>query len=631
MKKITANDPETRSADVIAENLEHLKALFPEAFTEGKVDFAVLKQLLGGEVDEREEKYGLNWHGKRRARQLALTPSTGTLRPCPEESVDWDTTQNLMIEGDNLEVLKLLQKSYAGKVKLIYIDPPYNTGKDFVYPDDFRDSIRNYLELTGQIDNEGRKASSNTESSGRFHTDWLNMMYPRLKAARSLLAEDGVIAISVDDVEVSNLRRLCDDIFGDENFIAQLVWKSRVSEDTRAVNGVSTDHEYIVCYSRHEGTSFRGAEKDIEKFSNPDTDPRGPWRSADLTGLATKDARPNLHYNLSDPETGIDYGCPQKGWRFEPVTMDQKIREGRILFPKTPNGRPRHKLFLNEMKSLFKNLSSVLDGFSTADGTRELNQLMGGVAFTFPKPTALVRLLTEQITTEKDTVVDFFAGSGSTGHAVMQQNAIDQQNRRYILVQLPESLDRGDKAQGASAEMCDKLGKPLNIGELTKERLRRSGDEIRNENPMYAGDLGFRVFKLDTSNIRAWEPDRENLDQTLLDSIDHIKPDRSQDDILYELLLKLGLDLCVPIEIRTIAGKSVRSIGAGTLIACLDEKITQAEVESLALGIAGWHEELAPDGDTTVLFRDSAFEDDVAKTNLAAILEQHGLGNVRSL
>ena len=631
MKKITIDDPESRSPDVVAENVEHLKTLFPEAFTEGQLDFEVLKQLLSGAVNDGEEKYGLTWHGKRQARQLALTPTTGTLRPSPEESVDWDTTQNLIIEGDNLEVLKLLQKSYAEKVKLIYIDPPYNRGKDFVYPDDYRDNIQNYLALTGQIDDESRHLSSNTEASGRFHTDWLRMMYPRLMAARSLLLKGGVIAVSVDDVEQSNLRKLCDDIFGEENFIAQLVWKSRISEDTRATTGVSSDHEYIVCYTRGENASFRGAEKDKTKFANPDNDPRGPWRSADLTGLATRDARPNLHYDLIDPDTGVNYGCPPKGWRFEPVTMDQKIAEARILFPDSGKGRPRHKLFLNEMKSRFKNISSVLTGFSTADGTRELNQLLGVGAFTFPKPTALVRLLTEQTTAGRDIVMDFFAGSGSTGHGVLQQNILDGQNRRYIMVQLPQVLNREDRDQGAAARLCDKLKRPRNICELTKERLRRAASESNGKNPMFAGDLGFRVFKLDRSNIRVWDPDRDDLDGALLASIEHIRPSRTEEDILYELLLKLGLDLCVPMEARTIVGKAVHSIGAGTLMTCLDKKLTRKEIEPLALGIAEWHDDLAPAGGTTVVFRDSAFVDDVAKTNLTAILRQRGLGNVRSL
>ena len=284
MKKIILNDPETRSADVIAENLEHLKALFPEAFTDGKVDFDVLKQLLGGAVDERKEKYGLNWLGKRRARQLALTPSTGTLRPCPQESVDWDTTQNLMIEGDNFEVLKLLQKSYVGKVKVIYIDPPYNTGKDFVYRDDYRDNMRNYLELTGQIDSENRKLSSNTETSGRFHTDWLNMMYPRLKLARCLLSNDGCIIVSTDDGELANIRKLCAEIFGDENFLVQIIWRKRSTPPNDKTIGAN--HDYILGYSRsleavQLNLRIRSAEQ-LARYKNPNNHPKGPWAAGDL-------------------------------------------------------------------------------------------------------------------------------------------------------------------------------------------------------------------------------------------------------------------------------------------------------------------------------------------------------------
>lgn len=628
MKKLTADDPESRSPDLVAENVERLKALFPELVTEGPngaaVNVDVLKALVGdATVTYADEKYGLNWYGKRRARQLALTPSTGTLRPCPEDSVDWDTTQNLMIEGDNLEVLKLLQKSYAGKVKLIYIDPPYNTGKDFVYPDNFQDSIKNYLELTGQVEG-GAKISSNTEASGRFHTDWLNMMYPRLKLARALLNYSGFIFISIDDGEAAGLRHLCDEVFGEENFIAQFVWKSRVSEDTRATTGVSTDHEYALCYSRGDDAALRGAEKDVEKFANPDNDPRGPWRSADLTGLATKAARPNLHYDLIDPATGINYGCPPKGWRYEPSSMMAKIAEGRILWPPSKDGRPRHKLFLTELRSLYKNMSSVVTGISTSDGTREVNALMGAAVFPFPKPTELLKAIFEQASGPDDIVVDFFAGSGTSGHAVMAQNAKDGSSRRHILVQLPEPLDHSDKDQALAAEFCDTLGKPRNIAELTKERLRRAAKKIKDENPMFAGDLGFRVFKLDSSNIRAWEPDRDDLDKTLLESVEHLQPGRTESDVLYELLLKLGLDLCVPIETRTLGGKDVHAVGGGVLMACLAEKIERGEVEALALGIVEWHKALAPAGDTTCVFRDSAFADDVAKTNLVAILAQHG-------
>jgi len=296
MQIIDAASPLAQSADLVSGNIEQIKALFPELITEGpngvSVNVDVLKALVGHQVlTDADEKYGLNWHGKRRARQLALTPSTGTLRPCPDESVDWDTTQNLMIEGDNLEVLKLLQKSYAGKVKLIYIDPPYNTGKDFVYPDNFQDNIKNYLELTGQVEG-GRKLSSNTEASGRFHTDWLNMMYPRLKLARNLLREDGALFVSCDDGEVENLRCLLNDIFGEENFVAQFVWRARQFTDARANTNVSTDHEYILAYARESAFSLRGIERDESKFSNPDDDPRGPWMSRSILGLATRDQRP---------------------------------------------------------------------------------------------------------------------------------------------------------------------------------------------------------------------------------------------------------------------------------------------------------------------------------------------------
>jgi adenine-specific DNA-methyltransferase len=628
MKNLTAEDAETKSPDIVAGNIEQLNTLFPEAFTEGKVDFEVLKQLLGGAVEEREEKYGLNWHGKRRARQIALTPSIGTLRPCPEDSVDWDTTRNLMIEGDNLEVLKLLQKSYAGKVKLIYIDPPYNTGGDFVYPDDFQDNIKNYLELTGQVDGNGNKISSNTEASGRFHTDWLNMMYPRLKLARTLLRSDGLIFISIDDGELASLRLAANDVFGEENFLACFVWKSRQNKDNRTITGASIDHEYILCY----GNSIRGAGRDVSQYSNPDGDPRGDWASGNMVGIATADRRPNLHYDLINPETGINYGCPDMGWRYDRTSMGRLIAEKRILWPPSPDGRPRRKAFLTELDSEFTGFSTIVgEGVFTRDGTADIDELFDVRIFSFPKPVRLLSSLVEQGANDDDIVLDFFAGSGTTGHAVMARNAADGYNRRYILVQLPEPLNAENRDQKTAADFCDQLGKPRNIAELTKERLRRAAKKIRKENPMFAGDLGFRVFKLASSNIRAWEPDRDNLPATLEASVDHLKTNRTEQDILFELLLKLGLDLTIPVEQKTIAGKAVHNIGAGTLLVCLAEKIATAEVEPLALGIVAWHKELDPAGETSVVFRDSAFADDVAKTNLTAILQQHGLENVRSL
>ena len=629
--KITRDDEAAGSGDLVRENVERLKALFPQIVTDGKVDFDVLRQLLGDEVEEGEERYGLNWKGKRRARAFAMTPSLGTLRPAPEDSVDWDTTQNLMIEGDNLEVLKLLQKSYSGKVKLIYIDPPYNTGKDFVYPDNFQDNIKNYLELTGQAEG-GRKVSSNTEASGRFHTDWLNMMYPRLKLARNLLREDGALFVSCDDGEVENLRSLLNEIFGEESFVAQFVWRARQFTDARANTNVSTDHEYILAYARESEFSLRGIERDESKFSNPDNDPRGPWMSRSILGLATRDQRPNLHYDLIDPVTGRQFPPnPATGWRYSRERMTQLISEGRILFPSKDDGRPREKKFRSEMQSEFIAFRTVIDGVYTADGTQEIRDIFGTEVFSFPKPSELLRRIVEQTVGEGDLVVDFFAGSGTTGHAVMAQNSVDEGKRRYILVQLPEPLDVGNRDQGVAATYCDELGKPRNIAELTKERLRRAATKIKADNPMFGGDTGFRVFKLDISNIRAWNPNPADLEQTLFAHQDHLVDGRTESDLLYELLLKLGLDLCVPIEKRLIAGRDVHSVGGGVLMACLSKRITRDDVEPLAQGIVAWHEELQPAGDTTCVFRDSAFADDVAKTNLAAILEQHGIQNVRSL
>jgi len=642
MQKLTATDPETHSRDLVAANLAALQALFPELITEGPdgvaVNIDVLKALVGDKtVSDADEKYGLNWHGKRRARQLALTPSTGTLRPCPEDSVDWDTTQNLMIEGDNLEVLKLLQKSYAGKVKLIYIDPPYNTGKDFVYPDNFQDNIKNYLELTGQTGEGGKKISSNTEASGRFHTDWLNMMYPRLKLARNLLREDGAVFISCDDGEVDNLRIILDDIFGLENFVAQFVWKARQFTDARATTNVSTDHEYILAYARDAGFALRGVERDESKFTNPDNDPRGPWMSRSMLGLATRDQRPNLHYHIIEPVTGRRFPPnPSTGWRYSSEKMHRLIEERSILFPSKDDGRPREKKFRKDMLAEFIAFRTIIDGVHTADGTEEIRSLFGKEVFSFPKPTELLRQLVEQVTDTGDIVMDFFAGSGTTAHAVWQQNKDPEDLQRWILVQLPEPLDNCNKDQKVAADFCDALSKPRNIAELTKERLRRAAMKIREENPLLAGDLGFRVFKLDSTNILEWDPDRDQIAETLEASIEHLKTDRTEQDILFELLLKLGLDLCVPIETQKMEGSAkqlhvLHSIGGGSLLVCLSKSIPQVDVEPLALALVAWHQELKPAGDTTVVFRDSAFADDVAKTNITAILQQHGIETVRSL
>ncbi|WP_288841899.1 site-specific DNA-methyltransferase [uncultured Deefgea sp.] len=625
IQKIDAQSPEAQSANLISDNINQLRALFPELVTETangvSLNVDILKQLIGdATASDAEEKYGLNWHGKRRARQIALTPSTGTLRPCVDESVNWDTTQNLMIEGDNLEVLKLLQKSYAGEVKLIYIDPPYNTGKDFVYPDNFQDNIKNYLELTGQIEG-GAKISSNTDASGRFHTDWLNMMYPRLKLARTLLKEGGIILVSIDDHEIHNARLLMDDLYGEESLLGCFTYRRRQRADNRNQSNVSSDHEYILAYAKGNGAKFNGKLVDTEKYTNPDNDHRGAWSSIDLSGLATKDQRPNLHYNILDPITGISYPPnPNRGWSKSKSVVELMIAEGRVLFPKLPTGRPREKKFLADLKSDVTGFSTWLDsnqvGFST-DGTREITELLGGRAFDFPKPLSLISTLINQATSTEDLVLDFFAGSGTTGHAVMAANALDGGVRRFICCQLPEPLDSNEFSYRS-------------LSDVTKDRLRRAGKQIKTNNPLFSGDTGFRVFKLDTSNIRAWQPTGD-LKEDLFANEQHLHDDRSNDDVLYELLLKLGVDLCVRIDTQTIAGKECKAIGGGVLLACLSEHIAANEAEALAMGLVAWRKALDPAGDSTAVFRDSAFENDVAKSNLAAILEQHGVKHVRSL
>jgi len=646
LQKIEAHSPEAQSADLITENIDQLKALFPELITEGPngaaVNVDVLKALVGDNtITDADEKYGLNWHGKRRARQLALTPSTGTLRPCPEESVDWDTTQNLMIEGDNLEVLKLLQKSYAGKVKLIYIDPPYNTGKDFVYPDNFQDNIKNYLELTGQVEG-GQKISSNTEASGRFHTDWLNMMYPRLKLARNLLRDDGLIVVNIDDGESANLKEIMTEIFGEENFLAMISWEKRYTRSNNARLFYSLK-DTLVTFRKSEAVSLlrevRG-EKSKNIYANPDNDLRGVWTSSSYVNPATKEQRPNLVYTIINPLNGGKIDHPTHAWKYEYSEHERHVRENRLWWGQSGDAKfPRLKNFLAEMDDGMVpiDLWEYKSTGTTDEGGQEVKELFGQAVFDNPKPTKLIQRLLGLSNLEHDEagevliIVDFFAGSGTTGHAVMTQNSVDDKNRRYILVQLPEPLDPANKEQKIAADFCIQLGKPRTIAELTKERLRRAAAKVKADNPEWQGDTGFRVFKLDHSNIRAWIPNPDNLEASLFNHQDHLLEGRSEADVLYELLLKLGLDLCVPIEKRTIASCAVHSVGGGVLMACLAEQITREQVEPLAQGIIDWHKELAPAGDTTCVFRDSAFADDVAKTNLAAILEQHGIQNVRSL
>ncbi len=632
IKKLDLNDPDTKSADIVSGNIDALKALFPEAFTEGKIDFEVLKGLLGAAVDERDEKYGLNWHGKRRARQIALTPSAGTLLPCPEESVDWATTQNLMIEGDNLEVLKLLQKSYNRKVKAIYIDPPYNTGRNLIYPNDYQDGIRTYLEVTGQIEG-GEKLQSNPESSGRFHTNWLTMIYPRLKLARNLLAADGVLIVTIDDNEVSQLGVVLREVFEEGNFDHVCV---PVIHNPRGVQGknFSYVHEYayfvypagtkVICDRKIEDedvdwSHFRNWGSESER-----TDAKNCFypvlvKDGNIVGFG--DVSPDrFHPKQTEIFDGIAYVYPidkagvERKWRYARQSVEAIATMLRAR--KTGYG---YEIELGKTFGLYRTIWSDKRYDANDNGTGLVGDLVPNSPFTFPKSLwAVYDSLLAATGNDPDAIVlDFFAGSGTTGHAVMELNKDTGGKRRFILVQLPEPVEGNDKF--------------LTIFEVTKARLKAAGQRIRSANPAFAGDAGFRVYKLASSNIRAWEPEPTDLEGTLLANAEHLVQGRSEQDVLYELLLKLGLDLCVPIEAKTIAGKSVHSIGGGALIVCLADGLTKDVIESLASGIVAWRAALAPAVDTRVVFKDSGFADDIAKTNMAAILNQNGIADVRSL
>ncbi len=611
------------SKDIIKENVDKLKTIFPDVFTERKVDFDRLKETLGEYIEDNKERYSFSWHGKSKARRIAQTPSTGTLRPCKEESKNWDTTQNLFIEGDNLEVLKLLQKSYHKKVKMIYIDPPYNTGKEFIYPDNYKDNLNTYLKYSGQTDDEGYKFSSNTEQSGRYHTNWLNMMYPRLKLARNLLRNDGVIFISIDDNEVNNLKKICDEIFGEDNFVAKLIWKSRQNKDNRNMTGASIDHEYIICFSKTTlYKALRGAERNLSQYSNPDNDPKGDWASGNMVGLLPQDQRPNCHYDLINPDTGINYGKPVMGWRYDKKTMSRLIQENRILWPSNPDGRPRKKAFLLELTNQYTGYSSVIGkNIYTRNGTIEVEQLFKKRYFDFPKPSILIKSLIEQTSKDNDIVIDFFSGSATTAHSIMLCNNEVNGKLKYIMVQLPELCNEKSEAFKAGYKTIVDIG---------KERIRRSGDKIIEENKDKEGienlDIGFKVFKLDSSNIKPWDADFDNLEDTLRNFVENIKNDRTEDDVLYELLLKYGLDLTLPIEERIISGKTVFSIGFGALVICLDSDITIDVVE----GIGKLKKELDPEI-MRVVFKDNGFKNDVVKTNAIQILKQYNIEDVKSL
>jgi adenine-specific DNA-methyltransferase len=638
IKKIVSGDPQSISENVIHGNIARLQEIFPALLLEAgdggyTVDIELLKQLVGdATVSSADEKYGLSWHGKRQTRQIALTPSTGTLLPCPDESVDWQGTRNLLIEGDNLEVLKLLQKSYSRKVKVIYIDPPYNTGRNLIYPNDYQDGVRTYLEVTGQIEG-GNKLHSNPESGGRFHTNWLSMIYPRLKLSRSLLAPDGVLIITIDDNEVSQLGVVLREVFEEGNFDHVCV---PVIHNPRGVQGknFSYVHEYAyfvypagtkaICDRKIENEDVTWSHLRNWGSESERSDAKNcfyPIMVKDEVVVGFGEVCPDeFHPKQTEVIDGISYVYPidkagvERKWRYARQSVETIA--SMLQVRKTSYG---YEIELGKTFGLFRTIWSDKRYDANEYGTGLVGELVPGSPFTFPKSLwAVYDSLLAVAGNDPDAVVlDFFAGSGTTGHAVMELNKDTGGNRRFILVQLPEPVDGNKKFP--------------TIFEVTKARLKAAGESVKTKAPMFARDVGFRVFKLASSNIRAWDAQPSDLEGTLLANAEHIVPGRTEHDVLYELLLKLGLDLCVPIEEKMIMGKSVHSIGGGALIVCLAYGLTKEVIEQLASGIVAWRAALAPAVDTRVVFRDSGFADDIAKTNMAAILNQKGISDVRSL
>ncbi len=613
---LTEKDGESK--DLVAENIEKLKQLFPEIVTDGNVDFGTLEEVLGDFKEDCNERYSFTWNGKSKARKLAMTPSRGTLRPVPEESVNWDSTENLFIEGDNLEVLKLLQRSYHGKVKMIYIDPPYNTGSDFVYRDDYRDNVKNYLKLTGQADGEGKKFSSNAEYSGRYHTDWLNMIFPRLLLAKELLSDDGCIFISIDENEHDNLKKVCNQVFGEENFITSIVWERAFSPKNDA-KYISDSHDYILYYAKnidnYESGRLERTEEQNDRYSNTDDDPRGPWMSDNLT---VKTYNEKYDYPVTTPSGRVVEPSHGSCWRVSKKKFKSLREDNRIWFGKDGSNVPRLKRFLSEVQTgvVATTIWNYEDVGHNQEGRQELKKLFDGKGyFDGPKPIRLLKRLIRigKADSTGDIVLDFFSGSCSTAHACMSKNLDDNIQRRFIMVQLPEPTEEKSDANKAGFK---------NIADIGKERIRLAGKEYSDDKI----DIGFKVYKLDTSNLKPWDPNFDQVQLSIEDSIENIKPDRTEQDVLYEILLKYGLDLSLPIKENDIAGSKVFVAGAGALFICLAPNIDLDVVE----GIARLKAELEPEL-TRVVFRDSGFKDDVVKTNAVQILKQHGIEDVRSI
>ena len=631
-----------QTTNIVDENIKRIGELFPNCLTErlneeGKpevaIDFDQLRQELSKDIVEgAEERYQFTWPDKRNAIRLANAPTTDTLRPCREESVDFDTTQNLYIEGDNLQVLKLLRENYLGKVKMIYIDPPYNTGNDFVYNDDFSQSAGEYIHNSGQEDEEGNRLVANTESNGRFHTDWLNMIYPRLKVAKDLLSEDGVIFISIDDNEVENLKKLCNEVFGEHNFVSILNWRrSGGRQDSKYYAVV---HEYILCYAKrieyfHAGEEIKQGDVypkfDEQKQRYYKTQLLRKWGSNSL-----RENRPNLYYPIKGPD-GVDVyptffsvvGTPsandleskiQGCWRWGKDTMAKAIADGCVEFQKDKHGEwiAYEKIFApKEGEEKTKKYSTWIDDLG--NGTDSIKKLFTGIVFEYSKSSEMIMRFLKMAGVEGDDIIlDFFSGSATTAHAVMQLNAEDGGKRKFIMVQLPEATDEKSEAYKAGYK---------NICEIGKERIRRAGKKIKEESPLTTQDLdtGFRVLKLDSSNMQdVYYTPSEFNEQKLFD--DNIKPDRTEEDLLFQTMIDLGIELSAKIEKRSIAGKTVWSVSDGYLMACFDEEVNETTIT-----------EIARQQPYYFVMRDSSLANDQVADNFEQIWEEYSKDTVRRI
>ena len=610
------------SIDMTAQNIEKIGALFPNCITETKdtdgkpkkaINFDLLRQMLSGDVLEGDEAYEFTWVGKKAAIVEANKPIRKTLRPCKEESVNWDSTENLYIEGDNLEVLKLLQESYLGKVKMIYIDPPYNTGSDFIYRDCFRQSTEEYEDDLGVYDEDGNRMFKNTDTNGRFHSDWCSMIYSRLMLARNLLSDDGAIFLSIDDNERDNLEKICAEAFGTENYVATFPWRKRTAKSDVPF-GISQDYEWVICFAK--SSSFLASVGGKERtYYETDDFPGKAWRVHDLTKQTTASERPNSFFTIVNPQNGAMYPAnPNRTWAITEETFEKYYAENRIVFPGDYSFLKISKPVLRYWKE--DDMAKAGEKFGrvavstkfpenigmSQDGTKEVTSLFDSKTFSFPKPVSLIKFLAEIHTSDEDIILDFFSGSATTAHAVMQLNEEDGGHRKFIMVQLPEPCDEKSEAYKAGYS---------NICEIGKERIRRAARKIAEEHPDAKFDGGFRVLKLDDTNMKDVYYAPVDYEQNILDLLEsNIREDRTDLDLLFGCLLEWGLPLSLPYSSEQIDGCTVHNYNDGDLIACFDENIPDSVIK-----------EIAKRQPLRAVFRDSSFANSPSKINVGEVFK----------